>query len=72
MYFGVCFEQDLQDLKEVMVLSGVEQDAMVESKAAKRLAKRVDRLIHQADAVMGELQAEKERFQVGGAKLAVG
>ena len=52
------------DLKEVMVLSGKEQDAMVESKAAKRLIKRVDRLIRQADFVMTELQAEKERFQV--------
>lgn len=61
--------QDLQDLKEVMVLSGAEQDALVESKAAKRLAKRVDRLIHQADTVMAELQAEKERFQVSRSRL---
>jgi hypothetical protein len=63
-FCGGCVCQDLQDLKQVMVLGGVEQDAMVESKAAKRLAKRVDRLIQQADTVMSELQAEKERVQV--------
>ncbi|XP_070210342.1 mitochondrial proton/calcium exchanger protein-like isoform X2 [Littorina saxatilis] len=57
------YREDLQDLKEVMVLTGAEHDPMVESKASQRLAKRVDRLIHQADTVMTELQAEKERFQ---------
>ena len=71
--FNDCFllgvVQDLQDLKEVMVLSGVEQDVLQESKAAKRLAKRVDRLIQQADSVMVELQAEKERFQVSTSRI---
>ncbi|KAL8594118.1 hypothetical protein ACOMHN_000829 [Nucella lapillus] len=57
------YKEDLQDLKEVMVLSGKEHDGLVESKAAKRLIKRVDRLIRQAYSVMTELQAEKERFQ---------
>ncbi|XP_076466518.1 mitochondrial proton/calcium exchanger protein-like [Babylonia areolata] len=57
------YKEDLQDLKQVMVLSGKEQDTLVESKAAKRLIKRVDRLIRQADSVMVELQADKERFQ---------
>lgn len=57
------YKEDLMDLKEVIVLSGAEQDEIVESKAAKRLIKRVDKLIYQADAVMMELQKEKEKFQ---------
>nr|KAG5708388.1 hypothetical protein BaRGS_034419 [Batillaria attramentaria] len=57
------YKEDLMDLKEVIVLSGAEHDEMVESKAAKRLIKRVDKLINQADAVMNELHAEKDRFQ---------
>ena len=61
---STCLLQDLEDLKDVMVLTGKEQDDMVESKAAKRLIKRVDRLIHQADSVIVELQAEKEKMQV--------
>ena len=69
-FFLLGVVQDLQDLKEVMVLSGVEQDVLQESKAAKRLAKRVDRLIQQADSVMVELQAEKERFQVSRSRIA--
>ena len=68
-FFLLGVVQDLQDLKEVMVLSGVEQDVLQESKAAKRLAKRVDRLIQQADSVMVELQAEKERFQVSTSRI---
>ena len=70
IFFLLGVVQDLQDLKEVMVLSGVEQDVLQESKAAKRLAKRVDRLIQQADSVMVELQAEKERFQVSTSRIA--
>lgn len=57
------YKEDLMDLKEVIVLSGAEHDEIVESKAAKRLIKRVDKLIYQADAVMMELQKEKEKFQ---------
>lgn len=61
--------QDLMDLKEVIVSSGAAQDEMVESKPAKHLTKRVDRLIGQIDSVMDELQAEKKRFQVVGIGL---
>lgn len=57
------YKEDLMDLKEVIVLSGAEHDEIVESKAAKRLIKRVDKLIYQADTVMMELQKEKEKFQ---------
>ncbi|PVD29946.1 hypothetical protein C0Q70_09207 [Pomacea canaliculata] len=57
------YKEDLMDLKEVIVSSGAAQDEMVESKPAKHLTKRVDRLIGQIDSVMDELQAEKKRFQ---------
>lgn len=57
------YKEDLMDLKEVIVRGGSNHVEMVESKAAKRLIKRVDKLIHQADSVVHELQAEKERYQ---------
>ena len=47
-----------------MVQGGVEEDVVVESKAARRLAKRVDRLIKQADFVLCELQTKNERAHV--------
>ncbi|KAL8622652.1 hypothetical protein ACOMHN_009286 [Nucella lapillus] len=57
------YKEDLEDLKEVMMLSGKEEDPLEESKVARRLIKRVDRIIQQADSVMGELQLEKDRHE---------
>lgn len=57
------YKEDLEDLKEVMMQRGGEQDALEETKAARRLIKRVDRIIHQANSVMQELQLEKDRHR---------
>ncbi len=54
-----CILQSLEDLKEVIVASGGEDDIR-ESKAAVRLGKHVHNMITQIDSVVSELHREKD------------
>lgn len=55
--------KDLEDLKDVAVVIGEEEKHFVESKAARRLAKKVDRMVARLDVVMSDLQVEKSSIQ---------
>lgn len=55
--------QNLEDLKYVIIAQGGDEKDLVESKAAKRLTKRVDRLIDQLHGIVNELHLEKEQIQ---------
>lgn len=55
--------QDLEDLKDVAVVLGEHEKQFEESKAARRLAKKVERMISRLDTVMTGLQEEKTSIQ---------
>ncbi|CAG5119365.1 unnamed protein product [Candidula unifasciata] len=57
------YKEDLEDLKDVAVVLGEQQKQFEESKAARRLAKKVDRMISRLDTVMTGLQEEKSSIQ---------
>ncbi|ESP00432.1 hypothetical protein LOTGIDRAFT_140711, partial [Lottia gigantea] len=56
------YKEDLEDLKSLMVATGDDSNIQ-ESKAAKRLAKRVDRMIKKLDGMTGKMYEKKEKFQ---------
>ncbi|RUS78467.1 hypothetical protein EGW08_013755 [Elysia chlorotica] len=53
------YKEDLEDLKDVAVVCGEEEHKYMESIAARRLAKKVDRMIERLDTVMDTLKEEK-------------
>ncbi|GFS17628.1 mitochondrial LETM1 and EF-hand domain-containing protein 1 [Elysia marginata] len=53
------YKEDLEDLKDVAVVCGEEEHKYMESVAARRLAKKVDRMIERLDTVMDTLKEEK-------------
>ncbi|GFO23857.1 mitochondrial letm1 and EF-hand domain-containing protein 1 [Plakobranchus ocellatus] len=53
------YKEDLEDLKDVAVVCGEEENKYMESVAARRLAKKVDRMIERLDAVVDTLKEEK-------------
>ncbi|CAL1537685.1 unnamed protein product [Lymnaea stagnalis] len=57
------YKEDLEDLKDVAVVCGAEQKELGESKAARRLAKKVERMISSLDTVVEGLQEEKSHIQ---------
>lgn len=56
------YKEDLEDLKDVAVVCGAEKE-LGESKAARRLAKKVERMISSLDTVVESLQEEKSHIQ---------
>ncbi|KAJ8317442.1 hypothetical protein KUTeg_005346 [Tegillarca granosa] len=57
------YKENLEDLKYVIIAQGGNEQDLIESKAAKRLTKRVDRLINQLHGIVDELHLEKEQIQ---------
>nr|ALK02786.1 mitochondrial LETM1 and EF-hand domain-containing protein 1 [Aplysia californica] len=57
------YKEDLEDLKEVAVVSGSDHKQYGESKAAKRLAKKVSQMISRLDSKVVDLQEEKSSIQ---------
>ncbi|XP_059139687.1 mitochondrial proton/calcium exchanger protein-like [Physella acuta] len=57
------YKEDLEDLKDVAVVYGADEKEFGESKAARRLAKKVDRMISRLDTVVTSLQEEKSSIQ---------
>lgn len=47
----------------MILASGKEEMELQESKAAQRLAKRVDKMILQLDSIIGDLHEEREDLQ---------
>ncbi|KAK3095633.1 hypothetical protein FSP39_016948 [Pinctada imbricata] len=67
------YKEDLEDLRAVIISQGGEEKDISESKAAKRLAKRVEKLISQLDTTIITLHDRKDEIQtqidVGEVKL---
>ena len=55
------YKEDIEEFKEIQKLTGKQE--LKESKAAKALRKRVDRMINKMDTVMERLEAKKEKIQ---------
>ena len=51
--------QDLEEMKKELSKTG-QEEVVEESKASKRLAKRVDRMILRVGKIIGELEKDKE------------
>ncbi|CAG2224502.1 LETM1 [Mytilus edulis] len=56
------YKEDLEDLKSVMLASGGDEEDIKESKSAKRLGKKVDKLVNQLDVKLDELH--KKRLKI--------
>nr|CAD7395518.1 unnamed protein product [Timema poppensis] len=56
------YKEDVQDLNQVM-LNADKSTEMKESKAARRLFKKVSGMIHKMDAVLSELEQEEEQLK---------
>nr|CAD7587297.1 unnamed protein product [Timema genevievae] len=56
------YKEDVQDLNQVM-LSADKSTEMKESKAARRLFKKVSGMIHKMDAVLSELEQEEQQLK---------
>ncbi|CAH1783641.1 unnamed protein product, partial [Owenia fusiformis] len=54
------YQEDLQDLKEIVVASGGNEKDVSESKVAKRLSKRVDKMLQSMGSLIDQMHAEKE------------
>lgn len=52
----------MEDLKSVMLASGGDEEDIKESKSAKRLGKKVDKLVNQLDVKLDELH--KKRLKI--------
>ena len=55
------YKEDIEEFKEIQKLTGKQE--LKESKAAKALRKRVDKMINKMDTVMERLEAKKEKIQ---------
>lgn len=55
--------QDLEDLKSVILASGGSEHDLSESKGAKRLLKRLDKMIDQLDVITDKLHIQREQIQ---------
>ena len=55
------YKEDIEEFKEMQKLTGKRE--LTESKAAKALRKRVDKMINKMDGVMLRLEAKKEKIQ---------
>lgn len=49
----------MEDLKSVMLASGGDEEDIKESKSAKRLGKKVDKLVNQLDVKLDELHKKR-------------
>ncbi|CAC5422559.1 LETM1 [Mytilus coruscus] len=56
------YKEDLEDLKSVMLASGGDEEDIKESKSAKRLGKKVDKLVTQLDVKLDELHKKRLRI----------
>ncbi|XP_074642155.1 mitochondrial proton/calcium exchanger protein-like isoform X2 [Tubulanus polymorphus] len=67
------YQEDLQDLKEVVVATGLSDVHIQESKAARNLSKRLNTMITQMDGLIDELHKERhsllEDIEVNEVKL---
>lgn len=54
----VCASQDLEEIKKELSMSG-QKEALEESKASRRLSKRVNRMIGRIDKIILELEKDK-------------
>ena len=59
--YHVCL-QNLEDLKEVVLATGGALAEVSESKAAQRLSKQVDSMVHQMEGFMASLQDDKDQL----------
>ena len=56
-------EQDLEDLKEVIVSSGGKLEELEQSKAARRLIKHVSKMINEVDEIIAHLHRDKDKVR---------
>ncbi|XP_052100639.1 mitochondrial proton/calcium exchanger protein-like [Mytilus californianus] len=56
------YKEDLEDLKSVILASGGDEEDIKESKSAKRLGKKVDKLVTQLDVKLDELHKKRLRI----------
>ncbi|KAL5021304.1 hypothetical protein ScPMuIL_000459 [Solemya velum] len=57
------YKEDLEDLKSVILASGGSEHDLSESKGAKRLLKRLDKMIDQLDVITDKLHIQREQIQ---------